>query len=243
MPVQNFLGEDYDYINAFYNPRDCIGGTLGPCMGEDGDLIINNLKGTVSYGSALFLESNPNDPNVVIKTTGPLGNKYFIDSDVECTTPDGDSATRYIFVNNQPSGSLPFLEKLAGEGGMPRGLIPGLMSNVARLNPVKLLSAFSPELGEDGTPAKCKERTVKEIRQNPNGTHRTDTVKVYMTDGDYNDAIADGLETFSSIYSDNDHPQPDDNYSKMPNDTLMQLYLSTITITGMYILLKFMNKR
>jgi hypothetical protein len=104
------------------------------------------------------------------------------------------------------------------------------------------LSAFNPETGDA---ALCKERNVKEIRQNSNGTNRKDTVKVYMTDGDYNEAIADGLEieTFSAIYSDNDDPQPDDNYSKMPDDTLMQLYLSTITISGMYILLKFMNKR
>ena len=240
MPVKNFLGEDYDYINAFYNPRDCVGGTLGPCMGEDGDKISANLAGTVNYGTALFLESNPSDPNNVIKTAGPLGNKYFIDSGVECKTPEGDDVSRHIFVNNQPSGNLPFLEKLAGEGGMPRGLIPGLMSNVARLNPVKLLSAFNPETGDA---ALCKERNVKEIRQNSNGTNRKDTVKVYMTDGDYNEAIADGLETFSAIYSDNDDPQPDDNYSKMPDDTLMQLYLSTITISGMYILLKFMNKR
>lgn len=238
MPVKNFLGEDYDYVNAFYNPRDCAGG--GPCMGEDGDLINNNLKGTVNYGAALFLESNPSDPNNVIKTTGPLGNKYFIDSGIECKTPEDDDVSRHIFVNNQPSGNLPFLEKLVGEGEMPRGLIPGLMSNVERLNPVKLLSAFSPEIGDT---ALCKERNVKEIRQNSNGKNVTTSVKVYMTDGDYNDAVADGLETFSEIYSDNDDPHPDDNYSKMPDDTLMQLYLSTITISGMYILLKFMNKR
>lgn len=238
MPVKNFLGEDYDYVNAFYNPRDCAGG--GPCMGEDGDKISDNLKGTVNYGAALFLESKPSDPNNVIKTTGPLGNKYFIDSGIECKTPEDDDVSRHIFVNNQPSGNLPFLEQLVGEGGMPRGLIPGLMSNVARLNPVKLLSAFSPEIGDA---ALCKERTVKETRQNSNGSHDTRTVKVYMTDGDYNEAVADGLETFSAIYSDNDDPQPDDNYYKMPDDTLMQLYLSTITITGMYILLKFMNKR
>ena len=239
MPVKSFLGEDYDYINAFYNPRDCAGG--GPCMGENGSLISNNLKGTVNYGSALFLESKPSNPNNVIKTTGPLGNKYFIDSGIECKTEEGDDVSRHIFVNNQPSGNLPFLETLAGEGGMPRGLIPGLMSNVERLNPVKLMSAFNPEIGDA---ALCKERNVEEIRQNINGSHRKDLVKVYMTDGDYKDALEDGLvESFSAIYSDNDDPQPDDNYSKMPDDTLMQIYLSTITITGMYRLLKSMNKR
>ena len=239
MPVNDFLGEDYDYINAFYGPRDCVGG-VGPCMGPGGDKIISNLEGTVSYGNALLFESNASDPNRVIKNTGPLGNKYFINSDVDCKTEDGRDVKRHIFVNNQPSGNIPFLKELTGDGALPRGLIPGLMSNVARLNPIKLLSAFNPEVGEA---ALCKERTVKEIRQRDNGTHRTETVKVYMTDGDYNDALADGLETFSSIYNDNDDPQPDDNYSKMPDDTLMQIYLSTLTLTGMYILLKFMNKR
>ena len=29
MPSNSFLGEDYDYIKAFYNPRDCGG---GPCI-------------------------------------------------------------------------------------------------------------------------------------------------------------------------------------------------------------------
>ena len=35
----------------------------------------------------------------------------------------------------------------------------------------------------------------------------------------------------------------ENNYSKMPDDKLSQLYLSTITILGLYVVLKFIHKR
>lgn len=232
MPVNNFLGEDFDYIGAFNNPRDC---SPGPCMGESGDKIMDNLKGTVKYGNALLFHSDSNDNRRVQKNPGVLGNKYFIDSGVDCKTPEGDTVSRHIYVDNRPTGNVPFINQLVGNGGLPKGLIPGLLSNVERLNPVKLLNALVPEVGEA---AKCKERTVTEIRQRDDGSTYSEEVKVYMTDKDYEE-----VEPFSSIHGDIVDDKDVYNYSKMPDDKLVQLYLSTLTIAGMYIVLKLINKK
>ena len=37
--------------------------------------------------------------------------------------------------------------------------------------------------------------------------------------------------------------EEENNYSKMPDDQLMQLYLSSLTLLGLYLVLKFINKR
>jgi len=232
MPVNNFLGEDFDYIGAFNNPRDC---SPGPCMGEGGDKIMDNLKGTLKYGNALLFHSDSDDLRRVQKNSGVLGNKYFINSGVDCETPEGDTVSRHIYVDNRPTGNIPFINQLVGDGGLPKGLIPGLLSNVERLNPVKLLNALVPEVGDA---AKCKERTVTEIRQRDNGSTYSEEVKVYMTDKDYQE-----VEPFSSIHDDIIDEKDVTNYSKMPDDKLVQLYLSTLTIAGMYIVLKLINKK
>jgi len=233
MPVNNFLGEDFDYVGAFYNPRDCEPG--GPCMGESGDKIMGNLSGTLKYGNALLFHSDSIDKDRVQKNPGVLGNKYFIDSGVDCETPDGDTVSRHIYVDNRPTGNVPFISELVGGGGLPKGLIPGMLSNTERLNPVKLFSALIPEVGDA---AKCKEQTVTEIRQRDNGSTYSEEVKVYMTDKDFAE-----VEPFSSIHDDIIDEKDVNNYSKMPDDKLVQLYLSTLTIAGMYIVLKLINKK
>ena len=158
MPVNNFLGEDFDYIGAFNNPRDC---SPGPCMGESGGKIMDNLKGTLKYGNALLFHSDSDDLRRVQKNPGVLGNKYFINSGIDCKTPEGDTVSRHIYVDNRPTGNIPFINQLVGDGGLPKGLIPGLLSNVERLNPVKLLSALVPEVGDA---AKCKAVSYTHLR-------------------------------------------------------------------------------
>ena len=59
-----------------------------------------------------------------------------------------------------------------------------------------------------------------------------------MTDKDYEE-----VEPFSSIHGDIVDDKDVYNYSKMPDDKLVQLYLSTLTIAGMYIVLKLINKK
>ena len=231
MPSNSFLGEDYNYIGAFYNPRDCGG---GPCMNEEGGSIGKNIDGTLNYGNALIYHEPVGTTGGVQKTKGVLGNKYVINTGIECSTANGDIVERHIGVNNRPTGDFPILSELAGTGGIPKGLIPGMLSNVDRLNPIKLLTALIPEVGED---AVCRSRSINEITQTAAGGDITTQAKVHMTDGDY----AEYIESFENIYSDGNEA-PVNNYSSMPDDILMQLYLSTLTITGMYVVLKIMNK-
>ena len=65
---------------------------------------------------------------------GPLGNKYFLATDTDCKDSAGVAHPRYIFINNIPQAFPP---------STARGLVPGILGDMAYINPSKLFSAFT----------------------------------------------------------------------------------------------------
>ena len=67
---------------------------------------------------------------------------------------------RYIYVNNIPDGSIPFIA--SGADGRTfndlRGLIPGALGNLGALNPVQLFNGFTA-----GTYPDCAEITLETV--------------------------------------------------------------------------------
>ena len=64
----------------------------------------------------------------------PLGNKYFLATKTECKDSAGVAHPRYIFVNNIPQATA---------FSSSRGLVPGILGDIAYINPSKLFSAFT----------------------------------------------------------------------------------------------------
>lgn len=64
----------------------------------------------------------------------PLGNKYFLATKTECKDSGGVAHPRYIFVNN-----IPQITAFSSS----RGLVPGILGDIAYINPSKLFSAFT----------------------------------------------------------------------------------------------------
>jgi len=64
----------------------------------------------------------------------PLGNKYFLATKTECKDSAGVAHPRFIFVNN-----IPQVTELSSS----RGLVPGILGDIAYINPSKLFSAFT----------------------------------------------------------------------------------------------------
>lgn len=68
--------------------------------------------------------------------------------------------SRFMYVNNIPDGSVPFLADAADGRGFKslRGLIPGALGNLAALNPVQLFNGFTA-----GTYPDCAEITLETV--------------------------------------------------------------------------------
>ena len=72
---------------------------------------------------------------------------------------------RYIYVNNIPDGSIPFIASGADGNTFNdlRGLIPGAMGNLGALNPIPLFNAFTA-----GTYPDCAEISLQTVDNNNN---------------------------------------------------------------------------
>jgi hypothetical protein len=84
---------------------------------------------------------------------------------------------RFMYVNNIPDGSVPFLADAADGRGFQslRGLIPGALGNLAALNPVQLFNGFTA-----GTYPDCAEITLETI--NNENVSRNETRHVALID-------------------------------------------------------------
>tara|TARA_B100001769_G_C22112238_1_gene602096 strand:+ start:1365 stop:2066 length:702 start_codon:yes stop_codon:yes gene_type:complete len=230
--------KSFNYVNAFYKPTD----NPGPDMGGESNKIFNNIAGTINYGSALVL--SPEGGSLPIqKSNIKLGNRYFMNTNTECKDKEGGDLSRHIYIDNVPSGVA---SKILGGGG---GLIPGMISNIERTNPTEFLNSFS--LGEKDK--RCFMAKLKTIKQEADGRSIEGTAEAPITCADAktitesvwvngkDNVLNKECEGFKSIEEIEEIEE--NNYSNMPNDILMQIYLSSLSIIGLYIIIKLINKR
>lgn len=248
----NFLGKDFDYMNAFYKPLEAG----GPGMGTSSLDIYSNIKGTIAYGSALISHEKEGETKVQ-KNGGVLGNAYFLSTNVDCPKEDENEVNtpiRHIYISNRPTGKIAALDDLIPNlPAMPQGLLPGMMSNIQRTNPSGLLNAVLPANSDD---SKCHEVTLNTYHQQGNGkvtspqegeTKHMTKYDICQVDSsnfagkDKSQYTCDGFSSMSQPIE--EEIEEENNYSKMPDDQLMQLYLSSLTLLGLYLVLKFINKR
>ena len=262
MPTSDFTGIDFNYRQAINSPREMgMGGAEAPDKFIDGDGNLgSNFTNVLKYGGALFAN------NDVIKSGG-LGNRYFIETNKECSnlSQTDSPKNRHVLLDNRGYSNV--------------GIIPSLMNNVSKLNPLTIGKALIPEIPmPPGVPSEndCVNVNVIEKLQDNNYNlqnyySKDDPSKpIYMTKKNIRDVnpcffdnnSIDGRttakyqnpvtgvtgkncdETFSSMNQPiEEEIVEENNYSKMPDDKLSQLYLSTITILGLYVVLKFINKR
>jgi len=153
-----------------------------------------------------------------------LGNKYFMKTGATCDAPDGSKQQRYIFINNIPSGGIPFVT----QNGQMKGLVPGALENVTYVNPLKLFTAFS-----QGT--SCQQITM-ETRDIKNAT---------STESQY--VLNDDVSSYNPCwFPERKNPVTNETCREgmtMPNDTSVQLYAVGLGILGIYILHSLLHKR
>jgi len=250
---EKLLGPDYNYSANIKSPPELD-------MSSDGnfDALTYDIRGLLAYIKVLITGEGR-----ASRTGQPLGTKFFLPTEVKCKDKKTKrKVVRSIYINNVPDGSIPFVTSTGG--GLVfddfRGLVPGLMSNLAQINPLQILQAFTS--GDNPT---CQAITMETI--DSNNVHGTATA--YVTNSDIQMMnkgwFPNGVKPDASDPDDKDkdNEEEDDegfksiqaesslinekgtaiNYSKMPNDFIIKLYYTSLGLIGLYIFLKMMLRQ
>lgn len=248
---EKLLGPTYPYYKNIRTPSE-IG------MSSDGSIpaLARDIEGLIAYVEVL-VQGNGNASS----TGRPLGNKFFLKTGAKCLdTKTKQQVDRYIYIDNVPEGNIPFISSGLGVNFSEfKGLIPGTMSDLNTLNPFNLMQSFL-----SGSMPDCQELPMQVI--DINNMSSVESHFVTLTDiknmdpcsfpNKNNPLSGQGCrEAFSnennySNYSDNkksikhkkkQHKQKNENIS-LPDDPMVQLYFFGVSLLGIYILYRYMEK-
>lgn len=236
--VQNrLLGPTYPYYNNIKTPSQ-----LG--MSSDGSLsaLTKDIDGLISYVSVLV------EGKSKASTTGqPLGNKFFLKTGAKCVATDtNQQVDRYIYVDNVPDGSIPFISQGLGMNFSDfRGLIPGAMSDLSVLNPYTIMQSFM-----SGSTPPCQKLTMQTIDVNNNSSNETNYVTLIDiqnmnpctfqngTNPVTGKSCKQAFQTFSQFQNNESGNQE----IIMPKDPVAQIYFLSLSLVAVYVLYRIIEK-
>ena len=227
-----YLGPSYPYWQNIKNPAD-IG------MSDNGSL---NTLGKDIDGLIQYVEVLVTGDSKASATGGPLGNKFFLNVGGKCIGQDTNKEeSRYIYINNVPQGNVPFISSGLGTNFKNfKGLIPGTMSNLNRLNPFAMMQAFM-----SGSTPPCQKVTLETVDTKNSRSTETHYVSVIdlqnMDPCDFQNRKnpitgANCKEAFGNR-------EVLDDFNSFPKDPLIQVYYACLGLIGVYILYSLVNKR
>ena len=241
--VQNsLLGPSYPYYQYIKSPS-----SIG--MSSDPNAIGSDINGLIGYVEVLVTGKSANGTPVASTTGGPLGDKFFLQTGAKCSPtscPSGQSSCqvdRYLYINNVPSGDIPFISSGMGEDFTEfEGLIPGAMGNLNVLNPYSIMSSFLA-----GSSPPCQEITMEVIDASNNVS--TETNYVTTTDISAMDpcTFSNGVNPATNAkcnegFQTNKYGVAKDAEVIMFNDPLFQIYIFFLSLIGIYMFYKIMLK-
>jgi hypothetical protein len=161
------IGDTYPYWNYIKTPQN-----LGITSDGNFPAFMKDVGGLFDYGELLILSKSN------ASTTGnALGNKYFLNTGGQCcpttvdnpwsNTPCSSSSLvdRYIFMNNIPTGNLPFITSSGNSNGEFTGILPGILEDVFKI-PIEIEGLFSALTQEPNPPCIPLELAVTDINNN-----------------------------------------------------------------------------
>lgn len=224
---EDILGPDYPYYKYVNSPQK-----MG--LGPEGSKIATNLGGLIAYTEILASGGGK-----ASATGKPLGSKFFLKTGAKCKDKKtGEKVQRSMYINNVPDGSIPFISNMTGARfSALEGLIPGVLSDMANLNPLSIFQSFMI-----GNNPECQAVTMETI--DSNNVRKDETAFVTTTDlqnmnpcwfKNGKNIVTGGRceEGFSNIKSRAD----------FPDDTLIKIYYSALGLFGIYILMKLYTKK
>ena len=227
---EKYIGPDYPYYKYIRTPSE-IGmsgsGSLSQ-LGKDIDGLKNYVELLVSGGGKASA------------TGQPLGNKFFLKTGGKCIDKStGNEEDRYIYINNVPVGNIPFVSSGVGVNFSEfKGLIPGTISNLNAFNPMEMFQSFLA-----GSKPECQELEMETIDIYNNKSTESNFV-----------TLIDIQNMDPCIFKDKKNPVTnaqckesfknlnENNYYKIPNEPLVQIYFASIGLLCIYILNGIMKK-
>jgi hypothetical protein len=226
---EELLGPDYKYWEQINSPSE-IG------MSSNGSIstIAKDVGGLISYVELLV--TGKGDAS---KTGEPLGNKFFLKTFATCKDKKSDEVVdRYIYVNNVPDGSIPFITNAMNMNFSElEGLVPGTMSNLTVMNPMLIFQAFMA-----GSQPECEEITLETIDVNNHKgkeTRHVTTVDIQNLNPcsfpNKTNPITKKkcVEVFTNMKT---------KRSSIPDDFLVKLFYGSLGIIGIYLLIALMTR-
>ena len=228
---EKLLGPTYPYYKNVKLPGD-IG------MSSKGSIsaLTKDIDGLIAYVEVLVTGKSK-----ASTTGGPLGNKFFLRTGAKCKSGD-NQVDRYIYIDNVPNGNIPFISAGLGTNFSDfKGLVPGAMGDLNVLNPFAIMQAFM-----SGSNPDCQELTMETIDNNNNRsteTHYVTTVDIKNMDpcsfSDGQNPVSkksckSAFTTYPGVYQDAS--------ASLPEDVLVQLYFLGLSLIGIYIFMKLMEK-
>jgi hypothetical protein len=241
---EKILGPDYNYSKQIKAPSE-----MGMSSNGSFETLADDIGGLIAYVDVLVTGRGK-----ASHTGKPLGTKFFLPTVMKCKDQaTGKDVVRSIYVNNIPDGSIPFVSQ--GMGGATftefEGLLPGVLSNIAQINPMQILSAFT-----NGPSPKCQAITLETVDSN----NQSSVATAYVSNTDIENMNPDWfsapgqtskphIESFATMGSQSSLLEPKTlqgskiDYSRMPNDFFIKIYLSSLGLLGLYIFLKTILRR
>jgi len=172
---KKLLGPDYPYYSYIATPAE-----LG--MSESGSLsaTANNIAAMLNYIQLMVEGTGPANRNPNGETR-PMGDAFFLKTGGQCKDmATGKLVDRYIYRNNIPDGSIPFLTKDTGiQFTEFEGLIPGVIEDLGTLNPLEIMKGFM--LGNNPP---CTEIKMPTVGQPPGGVTAMGTMSAHVANAD-----------------------------------------------------------
>jgi len=204
--------ETYPYTDNIKEPSQ-----MGVSDAGNLDALGKDIQAIQGYVDVL-MSGDSNAQNV-----SPLGNKFFMNTGNECTDKTGVSQTRYAYINNIPDGRF-----------LGKGLVSGILEDLASLNPASLFNAFSG----DNT---CQEITLS-TRDNAN---KEGTESRYVLDSDINTYNAcwfpDKRNPVNNSKCEEGMTNRRPNH-QMPKDRIVQFYMLGIGGITAYLFYRVLKK-
>ena len=226
---QTLLGPDYDYWKQINTPSQ-IG------MSSKGNLeaLGDNVSGLIAYVELLVTGKGK-----ASKTGNPLGDKFFLKTGATCKdVKTGKDATRYVYINNVPTGNIPFVSSGMGVDFSDfEGLIPGAMSNLNELNPFTIFSSFM-----SGSNPPCQDLTMETTPSAVNNNQSRETHHVTVDDIKNIDACL-FLNKTNPITNKKCSEAFQSMSSAKSNDPIIKLYYTILTLFVVFLLFKFLKKQ
>jgi hypothetical protein len=222
---KRLLGPTYPYYKNIKTPSEIGMSTKGTLSA-----LGNNIDGLIDYVEVLVTGKSK-----ASATGGPLGNKFFLQTGAKCKdVSSGNQVDRYIYIDNVPSGNIPFISSGMGANFSDfEGLVPGAMGNLDVLNPFAIMKSFL-----SGATPDCQELTMETIDVNNNKSSETH----YVTTVDIKNMDPCTFPNKKNTISKENCREAFEPNIILPQDSITQIYFGGLTIVAVFIFIKLMEK-